>query len=373
MINSHDIRSRYPVTESSIYFDHAAAGPISLNVQQAMVEMIEDHTLHGVDHHSNWVERYHQVRSQVARLVGGSPENIAFTQNTSQGLSLAANGLALKTGDNVVVPEVEFPSNYYPWLNLERHGVEMRRVPAPGGHATWHDLSKSIDHRTRLVAISFVQFSNGFRYDLAAIAAICAERDILFVVDGTQGVGALQLDVVACGIDVLAVSAHKWMLGPLGIGFVYLSQKALERIRPATVGWLSVRDPFAFDYQLDLSGDASRFEPGTENAAGLYGLGGTLDLIESLTPSWIESRVLSLTDYLCDALATRSYEILSTRTAGERSGIVVFRSPHHDPAHLLRHLTAAKVRCSLRGGGIRFSPHYYNTEAEVDAALAALP
>lgn len=370
MINQQSIRDQYPVTQSAIYFNHAAAGPISLKVKEAMAAVTEDQARFGVIHHSDWVQRYGRVRGQLARLVGSAPEHISFSQNTSHGLSIAANGLSFASGDNVVVPAVEFPSNYYPWLNLEQHGVEMRRVPAPLGYATASDIANLIDRRTRLVAVSFVQFSNGYRYDLAAISEICAKHNVLLVVDGTQGVGALVLDVD--GIDVLAVSAHKWMLGPLGIGFVHFSDKAMEALHPATVGWLSVEKPFAFDYEMKLSTDASRFEPGTENAAGLCGLGGTLDLMEELTPKWIESRVLSLTDYLCEGLARKGYEVTSARNGRQRSGIIVFRSPRYNPQDLLTRLTEAAVQCSARGGGIRFSPHYYNNEAEVDAALEVL-
>jgi cysteine desulfurase / selenocysteine lyase len=201
----------------------------------------------------------------VAWLVGSRSQNIAFTQNTSFGISIAANGLDWRAGDNVVLPGREFPSNFYPWKNLAYLGVHVRTVPAPLGHAAIDDIAGAIDDRTRAVAVSAVQFSNGHRYDLGRIGDLREDRGMLFIVDGTQSVGALTIDVAAAGVDLLAVSSHKWMLGPPGIGFAHISDRAFDQLRAPVVGWLSVSEPFAFDYRLDLAPTAERFEPGTEN------------------------------------------------------------------------------------------------------------
>ena len=194
----------------------------------------------------------------------------------------------------------------------------------------------------------------------------------MFVVDGTQAVGALTIDVDASGIDVLAVSSHKWMLGPPGIGFVHLSNRALDVIRPSVVGWLSVADPFAFDYCLELPLSAKRFEPGTENVIGTVGLGGTISLLQEFGPAWVEQRVLHLTDHLCQEVAARGFEVHSPRSGGHASGIVIFSKTGVDPDRLHERLAMAGVRCAVRAGGIRFSPHYYNTIDDIDAAIAAL-
>lgn len=372
MASIDTIREQFPVTRECIFFNHAAAGPIPVRAQQAMAALARDHAEFSLLHMSHWQERYAEIRAQAARLVCGKTEGIAFIQNTSHGISIAANGIEWQPGDNVVLPEMEFPSNFYPWMNLTHLGVEARLVPAPDGVASIDEIAAHIDPRTRAVAVSFVQYSNGFRYDLAKIGALCRDRGPLLVVDGTQGVGALCLDVEACAVDVLAVSAHKWLLGPLGIGLLHCSARAMERLRVPTVGWLSVPEPYHFTYQLEFPPDACRFEPGTENAAGIYGLGGTLDLIEELGPAWIEARVLSLTQHLCEGLARKGYRVLSPRGDGASSGIIVFDSERQASAELHQRLSDANVLCSLRGGGVRFSPHYYNTEAEVDAALELL-
>lgn len=364
------LRAEFPSTEVAVHFDHASISPISRRAAEAMRGAAAAYTRLG--YQQSWRDDAETVRHQLARLVNSTPDNIAFTQNTSTGLSLAANGLDWRPGDNVVLAEREFPSNYYPWMNLARRGVRVRTVPAPAGHAAVDDLAAALDERTRVVAVSAVQFSNGHRYDLAAIGELCRAHDVLFVVDGTQAVGALALDVERCGIDLLAVSAHKWMLGPAGIGFVHVSDGGLERIHPDIVGWLSVRQPFAFDYRLDLPADARRYEAGTENAIGIAGLGAAVSLFLEHGVDRVERDVLELTDLLCERLVATGHEIVSPRAPGARSGIVIFRSPTVPADELHERLRAAGVNCAPRGGGVRFSPHFYNDVDDVERALSAL-
>jgi selenocysteine lyase/cysteine desulfurase len=367
-----EIRQQFPVTRSIIYLDHAAAGPISVPVRDAMCAFIEDHLQHGRSGVQAWRAHYESVRQDAARLVNGQPEWVTFVQNTSFGIAIATHGIEWREGDNVVVPQSEFPSNFYPWANLAKRGVEVRLVPAPGGHAGLDAIASAMDQRTRALSVSQVQYSNGFRYDLTALAQLCREHDSLFIVDGTQGVGALKIDVDRCGIDLLAVNAYKWMLGPRGIGFVQMSDRAMNEMSPSIVGWLSVREPFRFDYRLDYSPTATRFEPGTENAAGIYGLGAALRLIQEIGMDWIEHRVLALTDQLCEGLAARGCRVVSPRDNPSRSGIVVFTHERYPTEHLYRRLSEARVLCSARGGGIRLAPHFYNTEEEIEATLAVI-
>ncbi len=319
-----------------------------------------------------WRDDIERVRAQIAWLIGSRSDNIAFVQNTSFGISIAANGIDWRPGDNVVIPAREFPSNYYPWLNLADRGVELRTVAAPEGHASLDAIAAAIDGRTRAFTLSAVQYSNGHRYDLAALGRLCRDHRVLFVVDGTQAVGALTIDVDASAIDVLAVSSHKWMLGPPGIGFVHLSDRALDAVKPNVVGWLSVADPFAFDYRLDLPSSARRFEPGTENVIGTVGLGGAIALLQEFGPAWVEKRILDLTDHICRSVAGRGFRVHSPRQDGRASGIVIFSKTGSDPDRLHARLSAAGVKCAVRAGGIRFSPHYYNTTDEIDTAVAAL-
>jgi cysteine desulfurase/selenocysteine lyase len=370
MIDIDRIRGEFPITDRAVYLNHAAIGPIPRRSQRAMAEAAEEYLT--LDR-SGWADREQYVRARSAALISARPDQIAFIKNTSEGLSLAANGIAWRAGDNVIVPAGDFPSVVYPWLNLGGHGVETRLIEARDERILLDDIRAAIDGRTRAIAISTVQFKTGFRCDLAAIGDLCRTHDLLFVVDGIQSLGALGCDVQRCGIDVLAADAHKWLMGPQGIGIFYCSDRALERLAVRAVGWLSVREPFQFLPQIDLLPDARRFEPGSQNSIGIFGLGGTLDLILELGISAIEARVLALTDRLCDGLTHQGYHVRSPRGDGESSGIIIFDSETHSTDDIFQRLAAENVIVSVRGGGIRVSPHYYNTEAEIAQLLDLLP
>ena len=240
------------------------------------------------------------------------------------------------------------------------------------GRFTLDDVAPLVDERTRVVTLSYVQYFNGFKCDLAGVADICHRRGALLVIDGTQAIGAMTLDSEDMGVDVLVVSAHKWLLGPLGIGFLALSGRAMARIGVSCLGWLSVNDLCAFRNEIDLRPDARRFEPGTNNGAGIYGLHAALDQIARVGSKAIEHRVLTITERLCEGLRSRGYEILSPRGEDEASGIVIFRDDKSPSEAVYRRLTDAGICVSLRGGGVRVSPHYYNSEDEIDQLLRRL-
>ncbi len=366
------IRSEFPVVEHCTYLNHAAVGPISRQVQQAVIERTHLHLEQPDRASAISAPIYQRGRDLAAQLVGARPERIAYIQNTSHGLSLVANGLPWRAGDNVIVPELEFPSNYLIWSGLSSRGVELREFPATGGRLLPEQLESLVDERTQVVTLSHVQFYNGFRSDLASFAEICRRHDALLVVDGTQSIGAIDLDIAATGVDVLVVSAHKWMLGPLGVGFMALSDRAFERVSVTSVGWLSVNDPFEFRRELDFLPDARRFEPGTENAAGMFGLTARLEQINEAGIDLIERYILSLTDRLVERLHAKGYEVTSPRGDGEKSGIVTFRDPKRPSEELFERLDEASIRVSLRAGGIRVSPHYYNTVDEIERVVEIL-
>jgi cysteine desulfurase / selenocysteine lyase len=366
------LRNAFPITERVNYLNHAATGPISRDVLAAVQKQAKIHAFHHEEATARFEPVYTACRAAVARLVGSRPERVAFIQNTSHGVSLLANGQAWREGDNVIVPEMEFPSNFLPWLAFEGQGVELRRLKLVDGRTTPEALREIIDARTRVVTLSQVQYFNGFRADLAAMSEITHARGALLVVDGTQSVGAVPIDVDAMGIDALVVSSHKWMLGPLGIGFMALSDEMLERTRVTQLGWLSVNDPFAFNREIDLPDDASRFEPGTENAAGLFGLARRLEEIEAYTLSGIESRILSLTDRLADGVRENGFEIRSPMEPGARSGILSFHRPDITNAATVAALQDRGIFIGLREGAFRASPHYYNSEDEIDVLVNAL-
>lgn len=363
------LRFSFPVTEQAIYLDHAAIGPISRNVAKAIQEQSKLHSENLINASVIYADRGSEARQSIARLVGSRADRIAFVQNTSHGMSLIANGQPWKNGDNVVVPAMDFPSNFLPWKRLESLGVEMRCVSVPDGRVTLNAIADAMDDRTRVVALSAVQYYNGYRVDLAAIAAAARRCDALLVVDGTQAVGAMQIDVDASGIDALVVSSHKWMLGPPGIGFMALSDRALERTEVTQLGWLSVSDPFEFRRKIELPNDATRFEAGTENFSGLFGLSARLSEIASFGATNIEKRVLHLTSCLAEDLQGLGFEMGSPMGQHERSSILTFRHSVLKPEAVVPEMRAAGIYVSARNGFVRASPHYYNSEEELAALV----
>lgn len=371
MHDASGLRALFPVTRHEVFLNHAAAGPISTGVVAAMHGQLEQLCLDPAGNAARSREISAQGRELAAKLVGTTPANIAYIQNTSHGVSLLANGLGLCAGDNVVVPEREFPSNTLPWLRLEAAGVEIRRVPAIAGRMTPEAIRPAIDAKTRVLTLSHVQYWNGHRCDIAAVGELCRDAETLLVVDGTQSIGAIDLDMAACGVDALVVSAHKWMLGPHGIGFLALSDRMLDRLAVTTPGWLSVREPFEFRQALDWLPDARRHEPGTMNAAGICGLAERLREIAAFGIDRIEERILSLNMLIAEQVARLGGQA-DLHLPGEQSGILTFALPGRDSAAVVDHLLAAKVRVSLRHGSIRVSPHYYNDTSDIAAMMEAI-
>ncbi|CAG0993540.1 cysteine desulfurase / selenocysteine lyase [Anaerolineales bacterium] len=372
-INLNHIREQFPVTKTCAYLNHAAASPLSLRATDAIRELMDDQLCHGYCNGDRWKEHYSQVRGMGAQLLHTRPERIAFIKSTSEGLGFAANGVNWHEGDNVVLPANEFPTNYNPWLNLSVRGVSLQTVPPrPDRTIPVEDIRQCIDSHTHVVAISFVQYYSGFRADLAAIGQLCRERDLLFVVDGIQGVGALDLDAEACGADIIAADGHKFLLAPFSVGLMYVSPRALEHLSVSVVGWLSVNDPFNFRPVLDLLPDARRFEPGTENNLGIYGLGGALELFLETGMANVEGRIHSLTGLLNEGLLRKGYRVLSPREKSFQSAILVFNHPTQRNEAIKQRFDAENIIVSIRGGGIRVSPHFYNSEEEIEHLLSTL-
>lgn len=365
-------RCDLPYIQDIVYVDNAAVSPVPIKVQRASDHYTEltVHNLRDVPDLS--VREFDRGRALAARLVGSSPSNIAYIQNTSHGLSLVALGIDWRNGDNLVIPAQEFPSNYLCWIQLQERGIEIRRVESRNGRIEPEDLVSLVDRRTRLVSISHVQFYSGFRMNLAKVSEICVKHDALLVVDGTQSVGAITISAEMSGVDVLVVSGHKWMLAPRGIGFMALSNRALEVVQPKIVGWLSVNDPFAFKRTLDLLPDARRFEPGTPNGAGIYGLTHRLEQIHELGSLAIQRRVHHLHEHLKQRSLDAGLKVVFDFEESARSGIILVRKPGTPVEALQAALAAQRIHASVRSNAIRLSPHYYNTVDELDQIVRTI-
>jgi cysteine desulfurase / selenocysteine lyase len=355
--------------------NHASVSPPSIEVRDAMAQMLDGVTRHACRKFPEWEQSNDWARSAAARLVNAQPREIAFLRNTSEALSVVANGVTWQPGDNIVGISVEFPANIYPWLRLARESqVELRLQEAHNGWVDVDELLSRIDERTRLVTVSWVEFGSGQRLDIRRIGKFCRERNILFVVDAVQGLGALQLDVELDFVDAFAAASHKFLLGPKGVALLYVSDRVLEQIRPTVIGWTAVKN--FRDYQIhdfDFREGAARFEGGTLNEVGICGLGHAIDLFLTAGPIRIEQHLLSLSDYISQKLADKGYAVLNSGKVAERSAIVVCEHPDRSADEIFARLEARNIVVSSRLGRLRIAPHFYNSRDDVDAMIDALP
>ena len=368
-------RSEFPVTETYIYMNHAGVAPLSRRSRDAMTEFLEDATVNGAVNAKCWEQAAEACRGVAAQLINADATEIAFMKNTTQGILIAANGIDWHTGDNVVTTAVEFPANVYPWWSLkERYGVQTRMVPEQTGRIHVEDVASAIDERTRAVTISHVEFASGFRNDIQALGEICRERDIWFIVDAIQSLGAIEVDVKSANVDILAADGHKWLLAPEGAAIFYCADDKRERLINTNVGWASVVNPRDFlNYNLTQKPDATRFEEGSYNSVGLYGLKAAIELLLDIGILTIETHILKLTEHLMAGLEAKGYRVVTPRADSERAGIVIFESNQRTPAEIYDILHAENIITAERGSGVRVSPHFYNTTSEIERLLEVLP
>ena len=319
------------------------------------------------------------MRATAAQLIGAHLDEIALVGNTTAGISLIAEGLDWRPGDNVVTLADEFPSNVYPWLNLRDRGVETRRVPTEvSGRLELERLAEACDERTRIVTVSWIGFATGYRQDVERIASIAHEHGALMFLDAIQGLGAFPLDVNALGIDFMAADGHKWMLGPEGAGIAYIRREHLEQLRPLGPGWHSVMPGQDYTHiELNLRPTAARYEGGSQNNAGFLAFGASLELLRGLGEESIAAAVLDITDRACERLTEIGAKIVSDRRLNyrggqQRSGIVAFEFPGRDPMAVKRHALRQDVVFGCRAGRLRISPHAYNNEEDLDRLIDSL-
>jgi cysteine desulfurase / selenocysteine lyase len=368
------VRYLFPVTEKYIYLNNAAIAPIALNVKQQIVKCLENYTCSGIVCNKEYLDLVGETRKLSARLINSKPSEITFVKNTTQGILIAANGIRWRKGDNVLIPENEFPANVFPWLNLSKRGVETRFIPVKDGKFGTEDFMPYIDKRTRALSVSAVSYANGFRCNLEDIGSLCRENEIFFVVDAIQALGAIDLDVKKVGIDLLAADAHKWLLGPQGLGISYISEFFLEELDVENLGYKSMINEDEYrNHIIRLKSDASRFEEGTLNIMGIVGLKASLEMLLAIGIPAIEDRLLELNDVLINNLKERNYTITSPSERDERSGILSFFHDKIPTAAIHNDLIKATVVCAQRDGAIRVSPHYYNNHQDLRGFLNALP
>ena len=367
--NLMDYRNLFPVTKNLIYLNHAAVAPLSSRAAEAMATLARDVVENGGFNYEHWNETYAATRSAAARLINADADEIALMKNTSEGISTIALGLDWRPGDSIVAFKEEFPSNQYAWQRLESKGVKIRWLSAADPLDRIDEAAKG----ARLLSISFVQFLTGHRANLNAIGKICRELGVIFFVDAIQGLGAFPLDVRAANIDALASDGHKWLMGPEGCAILYVSRPLQDKIEPVEFGWTNVAGFEDYDKRdMNIRTDAGRYECGTLNTIGCYGLRAAIELLLEIGVERIAPAVQSLADRIDCGVRQKGYETASMRTPETGAGIVSFRKTGADPDAIVARLKQHRVSAASRAGWVRMSPHFYLTQEEIGRAIDIL-
>jgi selenocysteine lyase/cysteine desulfurase len=368
MENMEKIREQFPITRNKVFLNHAAHSPLPKPVADAIRKYIDESSNFWITS-SEWDDG---GKPFFAKLIGAKTEEIAFIENTSMGLNIVANVLRYPAGSKVVTTDLEFPSVVYPWLRKSL-GVRVHYVKNIDGKILLEDMEKSIDDKTVAVAVSHVEYVNGFRHDLRALSEIAHEHGAYLIVDAIQSAGAMQIDVKRDDVDFLSTACYKWLLSPPGAGYLYVKEELIEKFEPPLVGWASVKQD-VFDtvdfwdiWSLRLSETASRFEVGSPSSISFVGAREALKILLDFGIENVEKRVLKLTGYLIEAVKNLGLTLQTPEDQPHRSGIVNFKIKK--PQEVVEKLSRNGIIVSARAHGIRVSPHFYNTEEEIDKLI----
>ena len=369
-------RALFPhIVKGKIYLNHAATSPLSTRVVEAMTTHLRERSCGWIDNYPDEVKKKDECRSFIQKIIHAeSPDRIALVGSTTEAINIVSSGLPWKSGDRVVLNDMEFPANVYPYLPLRRRGVELDFIKCPDHKITPDTIAAALTPRTRVVALSAVQFLTGYRADMQAIGELCRRRGVFFVIDGIQAVGSIQIDVQKMKIDALAAGCQKWQMAPHGIGFLYLTETLQENITQQHVGWLAAHNPWEFfNFDQPLAASARRYEGGTLNIPGIWAMHAALRTLLEFRIMNIKNHILTLTQILTDELQTiDNVELLSPISAKERAGIVTIQLPPKiDVNAVFQHISAQNITISLRDGKLRYSPHFYNSPEEIMLAIEA--
>lgn len=370
------IRRLFPAAEKYTYLNSAAVSPLPTIAVDAVISQLRDVSENGTLHMPEWIKTKKRTRELVADLLKVKSEQIAFLRNTSDGISTIANGLDWAEGENIVTFEREFPSNFYPWRRIRDHfGVEIRSCPEIDGRMDVEEFLGLIDGNTKVVAISAVQFGSGYRADLERIGKAARAVDALFCVDMIQAFGAMPLDLEAMYVDAACGSSHKWLCSPEGCGIIYLGERAQSRVEPTLIGWISVDEPFNFnDTEQPWKPNALALESGTGNSSLFYGMEQSLKLLGETGIEKIAAHLEELTDFLCELLAGKDYEIVSSRAKDEKSQIVCIKNIKGLESGLIASfLEHEGIIISPRGDRLRIAPHLFNNHGDIEKLVEVLP
>ena len=366
------MQKAFQLDENIIHLNHAAVGPWPTATQQAVCAFAEENARIGSQRYSQWLQTETRLRQQLANLIhADSSDEIALLKNTSEGLSVIAQGLNWSAGDNIVIAAEEFPSNRIVWQALAPLGVETRLVDISDAATAEQRLIEAMDTNTKLLSCSSVQYASGLRLDLQQLGQACKQHNSLFCVDAIQSLGAMQFDVNAIQADFVVADGHKWLCAPEGTALFYCRASVIPQLQLHQFGWHMVENPHDFNQlQWQPAASAQRFECGSPNMMGITALSTSLDVLFHTGLEQIERRILNNSEYLFEVFDTmENIEILSCQLSGKYAGIVSFRRRDIDNEQLYEYLQNNNVICAYRGRGIRFSPHYYTEISDIARAV----
>lgn len=366
--------SDFSLDPDIIYLNHAAVAPWPTCSVEEVVAFAHQNGTYGSQNYLQWLAKEDELRTLLAQLINApSKDEIALLKSTSEGLSFVAYGLDWQVGDNIVSVAQEFPSNRIVWESLQSRGVELRLLDLESSKQPEEALLALCDERTRLISVSSIQYANGRKTDLNTIGDYCRSKDILFVVDAIQSLGASPFDVVQCKADIVVADGHKWMLGPEGLALFYCRESIRQRLKLNEYGWHMVEAMGDFDQKEWQPADsARRFECGSPNMLGVHALHASLTLLLDQGIESVSSRIEELTQFIIDQIDLLGFQLLTPRAREMRGGIITFFVPDQDNQLLYQALMEQRVMCAYRGGGIRFSPHFHNTETQIMEAFNRL-
>ena len=371
--NLYLYRSWFPhLAAGKIWLNHAAVSPLSSRVTRVINNYVSDRAVDHIDVFPGVLKSIQHTKSNLAALINTTPDRIAFVTNTSEGLNILASGLDWKSGDRILLNDSEFPANVVPFLNLKHLGVETDFVKSSNGKISVENIEAAITPRTKLLSISFVQFLSGFKADLVAIGKLCKRHNIIFCVDSIQGLGASPLDVQKAQIDFLSNGGNKWLMGLMGLGFIFITNELQERIQQSHAGWTSNKEYFSnlFQYRIDFDNTARRFELGTQNFLAVAALEESTSLLLEVGIENIEQHLHSVTERIFSFADENGIEVLTPHDRSQRAGIVTLKHPR--AKEIFQELNENRIVTALREGMLRIAPHFYNADEDIDVLFSIL-
>ena len=372
-MNLSEVRELFPhINENKVYFNHASNGPVFNRVKERLFEYIEERNHKMIINYEKSLVTSQNAKTKLSEMFGTTSDRIAWAENVSNAISGIVQGIKWKSGDRIILNDLEFPSNVYPFLNLKLEGVEIDFVKSKNGIVNADDYAKLITPKTKLISVSLVQFLTGYRIDIDQLGNLCKENGILFFVDGIQGAGVVNVNIEKNNIDFFTGGSHKWFMGLQGASYFYISKKLQEIVNQKNVGWTSVVDPWnLLDYNLELREDADRYQNGTLNLIGITAFDESLNLYKEFGIENVEKNVLNNTEYFMNSLSEIGIKpLMQNVNINNMAGIVTVE--RENSKRIFINLEKKNIFCSLREGKIRFSPHFYNNKDEIDFVISEL-